>query len=210
MSTFDASGEAVVQLPDYYDAINKNASYQLTPIGASMPDLYIASEVNNGSFKISGGIVGKKVSWTLTAERNDPYIRLNPEIRNMVVDKGADRGRYLAPEQYGQSADRGIFRERVSEMLSASMPSTPKQSISVQENQSQTMEASKLDSEDVQNLGTSLKSNRTKSTGVKELRNISLENVEIMEVSSKVLEQDSGNEVQSSNTSQKNTSKTRD
>ncbi len=210
VSTFDASGEAVVQLPDYYDAINKNASYQLTPIGASMPDLYIASEVNNGSFKISGGIVGKKVSWTLTAERNDPYIRLNPEIRNMVVDKGADRGRYLAPEQYGQSADRGIFRERVSEMLSASMPSTPKQSISVQENQSQTMEASKLDSEDVQNLGTSLKSNRTKSTGVKELRNISLENVEIMEVSSKVLEQDSGNEVQSSNTSQKNTSKTRD
>lgn len=186
---FDASGEVVVQLPDYYEAINKNASYQLTPIGAAMPNLYIASEVNNGIFIIAGGVANKKVSWILTAERNDPYIRNNPEIRNMVVDKGADRGRYLAPEVYRQPTDKGILYDRVHNVRNASIPPAPMQVIAAQEVQSQAVEATKLDSGQVQNLNTPLNSQRTKSLGTKELRK-TLKEAEKTEVSSKTLVQE--------------------
>ena len=98
-----------MSLPDYYDAINKNASYQLTAVGAAMPNLYIEQEIENGKFIIAGGVAGKKVSWQLTAERNDPYMQQYPEKRNMVVDKGEKRGTYMMPELYGKSADQGMY-----------------------------------------------------------------------------------------------------
>lgn len=117
---FDVDGKVVVNLPDYYDSINKNPSYQLTPIGAAMPNLFIESEVNNGQFIIAGGIPGKKVSWEITAERNDPYLQQNPEKREVVVDKEGDRkGKYLTPELYSQPKEKGInFREQQKEKAS--------------------------------------------------------------------------------------------
>ncbi|WP_055443164.1 hypothetical protein [Lacinutrix himadriensis] len=102
---FDANGKATVSLPDYYDAVNKNASYQLTPIGAAMPNLYIEKEVENGLFIIAGGVAGKKVSWQLTAERNGPYLQKHPNKRIMEEDKGEARGTYLMPSLYGKSED---------------------------------------------------------------------------------------------------------
>lgn len=127
------------------------ASYQLTPIGAAMPNLYIATKVNNGIFVIAGGVAGKEVSWTLTAERNDPYIRSNPEIRNMVVDKGSERGLYLTPEAYGQSADKGILRNKISGIQNKTNLHLSRNSVGVKEMQSQTLEASKLNREEVLN-----------------------------------------------------------
>lgn len=106
---FDSNGQATVQLPDYFNAVNKNPSYQLTPIGAAMPNLYIAREVQNNIFVIAGGVPGKKVSWIVTSERNDPYMQQNPDSRQVVIDKGEKRGKYLMPQLYGQSKDRGIF-----------------------------------------------------------------------------------------------------
>lgn len=105
---FDADGQVVVNLPDYYEAVNKNPSYQLTPIGAYM-QLYIAEEIFNGTFVIAGGIPGKKVSWTVQAERNDPYMQYYSEAAQMEVDKGENRGRYLTPEVYGQPKEKGIY-----------------------------------------------------------------------------------------------------
>lgn len=187
--TFDASGEAVVKLPDYYDAINRNASYQLTSIGAAMPNLYIATEINNGIFIIAGGVPGKKVSWTLTAERNDPYIQTNPEVRNVVVDKGAERGRYLAPEVYGQSTDQGIVNNRISKIQNASISTVAKQAIGSQEMLSKAVEATKLDSKQARNLTTQLKTRRTESSGDKVLRDVPLTKAEKVEASNKAIEQ---------------------
>ena len=104
--TFSSNGRVAVTLPDYYDAINKNASYQLTPIGAAMPNLYIEKEIQNATFIIAGGEPGKKVSWIVTSERNDPYLQQNPEKREMVIDKGAKRGKYLMPELFGQPKEK--------------------------------------------------------------------------------------------------------
>lgn len=105
---FDGSGRAVVNLPNYYDAININPSYQLTPVGAAMPNLYIEQEVTNGRFIVAGGVPGKKVSWQLTAERNDPYMQKYPQKRIMETDKGNDRGKYLMPELYGKSRESSL------------------------------------------------------------------------------------------------------
>lgn len=189
VSTFDNSGEAVVQLPDYYEAINKNASYQLTPIGAAMPNIYIAEEVKNGSFMIAGGVPGKKVSWTITAERNDPYIRYNSEIRNMVVDKGADRGRYLSPEAYGQSSDKGILDKRVSEMQTSHGTATGKPGVDVQEILSKTAEAKKLNPGEVRNTMMSFQELRKENSGTRELRDRQIIKADEVKVPTKPQEQ---------------------
>ncbi|MBB6681056.1 hypothetical protein H4O20_06335 [Aequorivita sp. 609] len=151
VNAFDSSGEVVVQLPDYYDAINKNASYQLTSIGAAMPNIHIAKEVKNGVFVIAGGVPGKKVSWVVTAERNDPYIRNNPENRIMVVDKGSERGLYLTPEVYGQSADKGILRNKISGIQNKTNSHLSRNSVGTAEMQSQTLDATKINREEVLN-----------------------------------------------------------
>ena len=117
-TTFNTDGKAVVTLPDYYDLININPSYQLTAVGASMPNLFIEREIENGEFIIGGGIPNKKVSWVVTSERNDPYLQQNPEKRNMVLNKEGDRaGKYLKPELYNQPKEKGMFyKERVAEL----------------------------------------------------------------------------------------------
>jgi hypothetical protein len=95
----DASGEAVVKLPDWFEIINKDFRYQLTSIGAPGRDLYIAEEVSGGRFKIAGGKPGGKVSWQVSGVRNDAWEKAHPMV--VEADKGAQRGQYLTPELYG-------------------------------------------------------------------------------------------------------------
>jgi hypothetical protein len=95
----DGSGEAVVQLPDWFEVINKDFRYQLTPIGAPGRDLYVAEEVSGGHFKIAGGKPNGKVSWQVSGVRNDAWEKAHPMV--VEADKGAKRGQYLTPELYG-------------------------------------------------------------------------------------------------------------
>ena len=75
-------GEAIVKLPAYFSTININFSYQLTPVGASMPNLYVKSEIDaNNTFVLSGGVAHAKVSWTVYTERNDKVMQNNPEMK---------------------------------------------------------------------------------------------------------------------------------
>ena len=106
--TLNANGEATVRLPAYFSALNAGPfRYQLTAIGAPMPNLHIAQEIVNGAFRIAGGIPGQKVSWEVTAVRNDPYLRDHPP--QAEVDKpAAERGTYLYPQGYGQPAEKGL------------------------------------------------------------------------------------------------------
>jgi hypothetical protein len=105
--TLDAKGEATVQLPDYFQALNEEFRYQLTAIGAPGPNLYIAQEIKANSFKIAGGAPNSKVSWQVTGIRHDPYAeqnRIQPE-----VNKPADeQGKYLYPDVYGQPDTKRI------------------------------------------------------------------------------------------------------
>jgi hypothetical protein len=120
----DGAGEALVQLPRYFANINKAPSYQLTPVGAPMPMLHIAEEIDEAalsagpeagptkdaplcSFRIAGGKPGRKVSWRVEALRNDNWMRMRGSPVE-VEKQGFERGKYQHPELYGQSPEMGL------------------------------------------------------------------------------------------------------
>jgi hypothetical protein len=103
----DASGEATVALPDWFESLNTDFRYQLTAIGAPGPDLHVADEIVGNSFRIAGGEPGMTVSWQVTGVRNDAYARHRPPVIEEEKDL-KDRGRYLTPEAYGAPRESGI------------------------------------------------------------------------------------------------------
>lgn len=68
--SLDKNGEAVVNLPDWFEALNRDFRYQLTCVGG-FANVYIAEKVEDNSFKIAGGYEGLEVSWQVTGVRHD-------------------------------------------------------------------------------------------------------------------------------------------
>lgn len=98
--TLDGSGAAWVELPAYFEALNRDFRYQLTPIGGPGPNLYIAQEVQGNRFLIAGGAPGLRVSWQVTGIRQDAFAKANPIV--VEVDKPVEeRGALLHPEAFG-------------------------------------------------------------------------------------------------------------
>jgi len=105
--TLGGAGEAWVELPDWFEALNEDLRYQLTPIGGPAPDLHVADPVQSGRFRIAGGGAGTRVSWQVTGVRRDPVA----EQSALVVEQGKrpeHRGRYLDPEAHGAPVTQGI------------------------------------------------------------------------------------------------------
>jgi hypothetical protein len=103
----DRNGEIWVELPDYFEALNRDFRYQLTPIGGAAPDLHVAEEIQDNRFRIAGGEAGLKVSWQVSGIRDDASARANP--MQVEVDKSSGkRGLYVDPEAYGQPRSMGI------------------------------------------------------------------------------------------------------
>jgi hypothetical protein len=71
--SMDTNGEAVVEMPEWFGALNRDFRYLLIALGAPVPGLYIAEELANNRFKISGGMAGMKVSWQVTGIRQDAW-----------------------------------------------------------------------------------------------------------------------------------------
>lgn len=110
-AVFDANGVATITLPSYFDDININFSYQLTPVGAPSPGMYVSKEVQGNTFEISGGTANAKVSWTVYGERNDQYIQANPDSKIAEFDKPDHlKGKYYDPRSHGQSRSDGIIQ----------------------------------------------------------------------------------------------------
>ncbi|MBX7131825.1 MAG: hypothetical protein K1X67_04010 [Fimbriimonadaceae bacterium] len=95
----DGNGRAVVELPDYFEALNKDFRYQLTCVGG-FSNVYIDQEVANNRFVIAGGRPGLKVSWQVTGIRKDAYANKH-RIPNTVPKADEDRGYYLHPDAFG-------------------------------------------------------------------------------------------------------------
>ncbi|MEX2218071.1 MAG: hypothetical protein WD749_04860 [Phycisphaerales bacterium] len=120
----DGAGAAVVELPRYFATINKAPSYVLTAVGAPMPMLHVAEEIDEAalsagaaaapgdaaqvcSFRIAGGAPGGKVSWRVDAVRNDRWVRQRGAP--VEIDKqGPEKGTYQHPELYGQPPEKGM------------------------------------------------------------------------------------------------------
>ncbi len=80
----DRNGEAVVSLPEWFQALNIDYRYQLTCIGGYAP-VYVKEEIHNNRFTISGGREGLKVCWLVTGVRNDKFARENR--MKVITDK---------------------------------------------------------------------------------------------------------------------------
>jgi hypothetical protein len=116
--TLNEQGAATIDLPSYFASINKDPRYSLTAIGAPMPLLHVAQEIdaqaltagnaaNPGdaipacAFRIEGGAPAGKVSWRVEALRSDRWVQRNGTP--VEVDKaGPEKGTYQHPELYGQ------------------------------------------------------------------------------------------------------------
>ncbi len=101
----DSRGEAIVELPDYFEALNQDYRYQLTCIGGFAP-VYIAEKINSNRFRIAGGQPGMEVSWQVTGIRHDPVAEAN----RIVVEenkKPNEVGKYLNPKAYGLPESMG-------------------------------------------------------------------------------------------------------
>ena len=84
IATLDGNGEAWVELPPYFEAINRGVRYQLAPLGGRARNLHVAAELSGNRFQIAGGTPGLKVSWQVTGVRHDPYA----EARGVLIERG--------------------------------------------------------------------------------------------------------------------------
>jgi len=113
--TLDSNGEAIVTLPDWFEAINKDLRYQLTCIGA-FAQIYIAEKVQNNRFKIAGGKPGMEISWQVTGIRNDVFAQQH-RVQVEQEKTGDERGKYLHPLEHNVSESLGIGYEEKMRML---------------------------------------------------------------------------------------------
>ena len=99
VAVLDGTGAAVVQLPDWFEALNRDFRYQLTCIGVPAP-VYIAAEISSNRFTIAGGRPGMKISWQVTGIRKDAYAEQH-RIPVEELKPPELRGAYLHPAVYG-------------------------------------------------------------------------------------------------------------
>lgn len=102
----DDNGQAVIEMPAWFQALNQEFRYQLTTIGGFAP-VYVAAEIADNKFSIAGGKPGMKVSWQVTGIRHDAYAQAHRIP--VEEDKPADeQGKYLNPDVFGASPQQAI------------------------------------------------------------------------------------------------------
>lgn len=97
-TTTDASGEAVVELPSYFDALNREFRYQLTVIG-QFAQAIVLEKIKGNQFKVKTDKPRVEVSWQVTGVRKDKFAEQN-RIQTEVEKPKNERGNYLYPELY--------------------------------------------------------------------------------------------------------------
>jgi len=102
----DENGEAVVILPEYFEALNRDFRYQLTVIG-SFSQAIVAQKIKQNRFTIKTSSPGVEVSWQVTGIRQDPWANKN-RIKIEVEKEERERGFFLHPEVYDQPYERSV------------------------------------------------------------------------------------------------------
>jgi hypothetical protein len=106
VAELDVDGAAEVVLPDSFEALNENFRHQLTPIGASAPELHIATELRGGRFTIAGGPPNIKVCWLISGVRHDAYAEAHPLLVEAL--KCDEAGLYLHPQEHHVPVERSL------------------------------------------------------------------------------------------------------
>jgi hypothetical protein len=78
VAQLDRRGTARIRLPRWFEALNRDIRYQLTPLGEAAPNLHVTEEVRNNAFAIGGGRPHQRVCWQVTGIRHDRWAEANP------------------------------------------------------------------------------------------------------------------------------------
>lgn len=106
----DKDGYAWVTLPPYVEDVNRDFRYQLTVLDNS--DDFVMAKVTKklegNRFQIRTSKGGVEVSWRVEGVRNDRHMQKFGV--HDVVDKPKNwKGKYIRPELYNVTADKGVF-----------------------------------------------------------------------------------------------------
>jgi trimeric autotransporter adhesin len=133
----DEFGLATVKLPDWFEAENTDFRYQLTVVGRKA-QAWIAEEVSNGQFKISSDATYTKVSWQITAVRQDAYAKAHPLVVEQVKP-ARERGFYTHPELYGQPEEKQTEWGRRPEQMQRAKEMRERQMLQAQQHAAPTL-----------------------------------------------------------------------
>jgi len=97
----DNRGYAIVKLPEYFEALNKDFKYQLTVMG-DFAQMIVSEEIKNNEFVIRTDKPNMKVSWQVTGVRQDAFAQANPIV--VEEEKGENNefisGEYIHPDVF--------------------------------------------------------------------------------------------------------------
>ncbi|HSB09216.1 MAG TPA: hypothetical protein VLM38_06865, partial [Blastocatellia bacterium] len=105
--TTDEDGNAVVSLPDWFQALNKDFRYQLTVVG-TFAQAIIGEKIKGNRFTIKTSAPGVEVSWQVTGIRKDAYANRH-RIQVEETKPEAERGYFLHPEAFDQPEEKGVM-----------------------------------------------------------------------------------------------------
>ncbi len=102
----DESGLAVVELPEWFESLNRDFRYQLTVIG-QFAQAIISQEIDHNRFAIKTNLGSVKVSWQVTGIRQDAWANAH-RIPVEEFKPPEEQGLYLYPELFGAPEEKGI------------------------------------------------------------------------------------------------------
>ncbi len=102
----DANGDAIVTMPEYFEALNKDFRYQLTSIG-TFSQAIVAEKINGNQFKIKSDKPNVEVSWQVTGVRQDKYANAH-RVVPVVEKEPTYKGHYIHAAEWGMPTDKSI------------------------------------------------------------------------------------------------------
>ncbi|MFH1749121.1 MAG: hypothetical protein ABIG44_18980 [Planctomycetota bacterium] len=114
----DERGYATIELPEYFEALNRDFRYQLTVVDEADSDVFVLAKVvrkiMDNRFTIRASVSNAEVSWQVTGIRQDAWADTN-RIPVEVDKPGQECGTYLHPEAHGVPEELGLgYQERLS------------------------------------------------------------------------------------------------
>ncbi len=125
--TTDASGEVVVELPEWFESLNRDFRYQLTTIGQPA-QAWIASKIANHAFTIKTDKPNVEISWQVTGIRQDAWANAH-RVSVETPKHGREAGHYLHPELYGAPEEQSVEWAQHPDMIKRLKEMRTKQSL---------------------------------------------------------------------------------
>jgi len=105
------AGEAIINMPEWFEALNRDFRYQLTVIG-EFAQAIVSSKMKENSFSIKTDKPNVEVSWQVTGIRKDAWA--NSHRIPVEEDKDADnKGKYLHPNAFGKNSSQQAGRQKM-------------------------------------------------------------------------------------------------